>query len=128
LRIPGSATEPTIASTSAFDFAPIFNRESKKWNRDRWATIFREAGARCVVLTRKHHEGFTLWPSTTTNRIPTLLLNACHAERDIVADLTSAVRKQGMKMGLHYSGGYGWTFNTGPIETSADYQADRPET
>ena len=31
-------------------------------------------------------------------------------------------------MGLYYSGGYDWTFNTGPILTAADYQSVKPET
>src|ERR1700740_673007 len=92
------------------------------------ATIFREQGARYVVLTSKHHEGFTLWPSTTPNPSPSLMANKLHAERDIVGELTTAVEKQGMKMGLYSSGGYDWTFNTGPIETSNDYEAVKPET
>jgi alpha-L-fucosidase len=132
MRVPGSPTEAYHrahfgADFSYYSFAPIFNRESKKWNPDQWATVFREAGAKYVVLTSKHHEGFTLWPSTTPNPRPTLPRNARHAERDIVGDLTAAVRKQGMHMGLYYSGGYDWTFNTGPIETSADYEAIKPE-
>ena len=45
-----------------------------------------------------------------------------------MGELTAAVRRQGMRMGLYYSGGYDWTFNTGPIETSADYEAVKPET
>ena len=32
-----------------------------------------------------------------------------------------------MKMGLYYSGGYDWTFNTGPIETNTDYEAVKPQ-
>jgi alpha-L-fucosidase len=133
MRIPGSPTEAYHrehygADFSYYEFAETFNKESKKWNPDQWATAFREAGARYVVLTSKHHEGFTLWPSTTANPSPTLPVNARHAERDIVGELTAAVRKQGMRMGLYYSGGYDWTFNTGPIETSADYEAVKPET
>lgn len=133
MRIPGSPTqiyhrEHYGANFGYYDFAPIFNRESKKWNPDQWATVFREAGAKYVVLTTKHHEGFTLWPSTTVNPSPTLPKNEQHAERDIVGELTAAVRKRGMRMGLYYSGGYDWTFNTGPIETAADYQSVKPET
>ncbi|HEX4758217.1 MAG TPA: alpha-L-fucosidase [Terracidiphilus sp.] len=132
MRIPGSPTETYHrehfgANFSYYDFAPVFNRESKKWNPDEWATIFRDAGARYVVLTSKHHEGFTLWPSATPNPSPTLPLDRRHAERDIVGDLTAAVRKQGLHMGLYYSGGYDWTFNTGPIMAPADYQAVKPE-
>ncbi|HEV2134448.1 MAG TPA: alpha-L-fucosidase [Terracidiphilus sp.] len=132
MRIPGSPTqayhrEHYGANFSYYDFAPIFNRESKKWNPDDWAKIFHDAGARYVVLTTKHHEGFTLWPSTTVNPNPSIPQNERHAERDIVGELTAAVRKEGMKMGLYYSGGYDWTFNSGPIETAADYQSVKPE-
>lgn len=133
MRIPGSPTqqyqrEHYGVNFGYYDFAPIFNRETKKWNPDVMAAAFKMAGARYVVLTSKHHEGFTLWPSTTPNPSPTLKPAQLHAERDIVGELTQAVRKQGMKMGLYYSGGYDWTFNSGPIETNADYQTAKPET
>ena len=133
MRIPGSPTqayhdEHYGANFSYYDFAPIFNRESKKWNPDEWARTFHDAGARYVVLTTKHHEGFTLWPSTTKNPNPSIPQNERHAERDIVGELTAAVRKNEMKMGLYYSGGYDWTFNSGPIETPQDYESVKPET
>lgn len=133
LRIPGSPTqayhrEHFGANFAYYDFAPIFNRETKKWNPDAMADIYKAAGARYVVLTSKHHEGFTLWPSTTPNPSPSLRPDQLHAQRDIVGELTAAVRKQGMHMGLYYSGGYDWTFNDGPIETAADYQSVKPET
>lgn len=132
MRIPGSPTQAYHREHYGdgfgyYDFAPIFNRESKKWNPDAMAAIFEAAGARYVVLTSKHHEGFTLWPSAVTNPNPSLKSGQLHAERDIVGDLTQAVRAHGMRMGLYYSGGYDWTFNTGPIETSTDYQAVKPE-
>jgi alpha-L-fucosidase len=132
LRVPGSPTEAYHrehfgANFGYYDFAPIFNRESKKWNPDQWAQVFRDAGARYVVLTTKHHEGFTLWPSTTPNPSPSLKPAQLHAERDLVGDLATAVRKQGLHMGLYYSGGYDWTFNTGPILASSDYEAVKPQ-
>jgi alpha-L-fucosidase len=131
MRIPGSPTQgyhkEHYGDQGYYDFAPVFNRESKKWDPDKMAAIFRDAGARYVVLTSKHHEGFTLWPSTTPNPSPTVPLNARHAERDIVGELTTAVEKQGMKMGLYYSGGYDWTFNTGPIQINSDYDAVKPQ-
>lgn len=132
MRIPGSPTqayhrEHYGADFGYYDFAPIFNRQSRKWNPDEWAKIFRDAGARYVVLTTKHHDGFTLWPSTTVNPNPSIPQDKRHAERDIVGELTAAVRRQQMKMGLYYSGGYDWTFNCGPIETPADYERVKPE-
>ena len=132
MRNPGSPTqkyhtEHYGADYNYYNFAPIFDKEIEKWNPEKMAAIFRDAGARYVVLTSKHHEGFTLWPSTTPNPSPTLPINERHAERDIVGDLTTAVTRQGMRMGLYYSGGYDWTFNSGPIEVNADYDAVKPE-
>ncbi|MFZ1086480.1 MAG: alpha-L-fucosidase [Terracidiphilus sp.] len=130
LRIDGSPTqayhrEHYGADFDYYSFAPIFNRETKKWKPDEMAAIFREAGARYVVLTSKHHEGFTLWPSATPN--PTLPKDRQHAERDIVGELSAAVRRQGLRMGLYYSGGYDWTFVPGPITKKADYQTVKPQ-
>jgi alpha-L-fucosidase len=130
MRIDGSPTqayhrEHYGANFDYYDFAPMFDRESQKWNPDEWAKIFKQAGARYVVLTTKHHDGFTLWPSSTPN--PTLPADRQHATRDIVGDLTTAVRKQGMKMGLYYSGGYDWTFVPGPIVFAADHDRVKPE-
>jgi len=130
MRVEGSPTEAYHrehygADFNYYNFAPVFDRESQKWNPDEWANIFRAAGARYVVLTSKHHEGFTLWPSATPN--PTLAADRQHATRDIVGELTTAVRKQGMHMGLYYSGGYDWTFVPGPIRVPADYEKVKPE-
>jgi alpha-L-fucosidase len=131
MRIPGSPTQEYhkqhYGDQSYYNFAPTFNSESKRWNPDKMATIFRDAGARYVVLTSKHHEGFTLWPSTTPNPTPSLKPSQLHAERDIVGELSTAVQKQGLKMGLYYSGGYDWTFNTGPIQVNTDYDTVKPQ-
>lgn len=131
MRLNGSPTqayhrEHYGADYDYYNFAPIFNRETEKWNPDSWAKIFRSAGAKYVVLTTKHHDGFTLWPSSVPN--PTLPRDRQHATRDLVGELSIAVRKQGLRMGLYYSGGYDWTFVPGPIQTAADYEKVKPET
>jgi alpha-L-fucosidase len=128
VRIPNSPTaqydrEHFGANHNYYDFTATFNKETKKWNPDKMAGIFRDAGAKYVVLTSKHHEGFTLWPSKIVNPNQGNL----SAERDIVGELSEAVRKSGLKMGLYYSGGYDWTFNRGPIEKPADYENVKPE-
>jgi alpha-L-fucosidase len=128
MRISGSPTaayhrEHFGANFSYYDFAPIFDRETKKWNPDQMAQIFKDAGAKYVVLTTKHHDGFNLWPSAVENPNQSNL----HASRDIVSDLTEAVRKTGIRMGLYYSGGYDWTFNRGPIIAAPDYETVKPQ-
>src|SRR6266850_2576491 len=130
MRLEGAPTkayhrEHYGADYDYYNFAPIFNREIQKWNPDTWAKIFHDAGAKYVVLTSKHHDGFTLWPSSTPN--PKLPAERQHATRDLVGGLTAAVGKQGLRMGLYYSGGYDWTFVPGPIRGPADYEAVKPQ-
>ena len=43
------------------DFAPQFKAEM--YDPAAWADVFERAGARYVVLTSKHHDGFCIWPS-----------------------------------------------------------------
>ncbi len=80
------------------------------------ADVCASAGARYVVLTTKHHEGFILWPAS----VPHPRKGAYHARRDIVGDLTEAVRARGMRMGLYYSGGYDWPYNDAVMRDAAD--------
>ncbi|HEY4046875.1 MAG TPA: alpha-L-fucosidase [Acidobacteriaceae bacterium] len=131
MRVNGSPTqayhrEHYGADYNYYNFAAVFNQENEKWNPDEWARIFRDAGAKYVVLTTKHHEGFTLWPSSTPN--PALPKDRQHAARNIVGELTAAVRQHGMRMGFYYSGGYDWTFVPGPITKASDYATVQPQT
>jgi alpha-L-fucosidase len=105
------------------DFRVPFNEEIKKWEPGEWASLFKEIGARYVVLTTKHHDGFLLWPS----RQPNPFKPNYFASRDIVGELTSAVRSQGLHMGLYYSGGLDWTFNPAPIQEIADLFVNVPQ-
>jgi alpha-L-fucosidase len=130
MRIEGSPTqkyhaEKYGADYNYYQFATTFNREIQKWDADAWAKLIKDTGARYVVLTTKHHDGFTLWPSSTPN--PSLPADRQHASRDLVGDLATAMRKQGLRMGLYYSGGYDWTFVPGPIRVAADYQKVKPQ-
>ncbi|WP_304062876.1 alpha-L-fucosidase [Pedobacter glucosidilyticus] len=81
-------------------FAPMFKAEL--WNPDKWATLFKDAGAKYVILTSKHHDGYTLWPSTSPYSKGWNALEV-GPKRDLVGDLTNAVRAKGLKMGLYYS-------------------------
>jgi alpha-L-fucosidase len=131
LRIKGSPTEAYHAehygaNYDYYNFSSTFNKEIQKWDPTLWARVFKMAGARYVVLTSKHHEGFTLWPSDIPN--PTLPKARQHAGRDLVGELTTAVRAQGLRMGLYYSGGYDWTFIPGPILNWTQAKSIEPQT
>ena len=85
------------------DFAPQFKAEL--YDPNHWADVFRRSGARYVVLTSKHHDGYCLWPSEQANRSWGRPWNAVDVgpKRDLLGDLTEAVRRQGLKMGFYYS-------------------------
>lgn len=101
-----------------YQFSGPFNDASRKWDPTAWARLFAATGARYVVLTTKHHDGFTLWPSAVIN---THLPEAeRHSQRDIVGELTHAVRDQHMHMGLYYSSVFDWSFLPGPIVRRQD--------
>ncbi|MCD8071624.1 MAG: alpha-L-fucosidase [Alistipes sp.] len=84
--------------TAYQDFVKDFTAEF--FDADQWARMFADAGARYVVLTSKHHDGFALWPSPHSwnwNSVDLL------PHRDICGELRAAVRENGMKMGFYYS-------------------------
>jgi len=130
LRLDGSPTQKYHKQNYGpnydyYNFADTFNKEIQRWNPEAWAKVFELTGAKYVVLTTKHHEGFTLWPSETPN--PTLPANRQHASRDLVGELKAAVEKHGIRMGVYYSGGYDWTFEPGPIRNWKQAKSVEPQ-
>ncbi len=79
-------------------FAPRFTCEL--FDPDEWATIFRKSGARYVVLTSKHHDGYCLWPAPHSPGWNSMEVGP---KRDLCGDLAQAVRDKGLKMGYYYS-------------------------
>ncbi|NOT61550.1 MAG: alpha-L-fucosidase [Acidobacteria bacterium] len=86
------------ANFSYRDFAPQFKAEL--FDADQWADLFARAGAKYVVLTTKHHDGFTLWPSAQSEGWNAV---AVGPRRDLVGDLSKSVKARNLKMGLYYS-------------------------
>jgi alpha-L-fucosidase len=80
------------------DFASMFKAEL--FNPEKWAELFKESGAKYVVLTSKHHEGFTLWPSAQSWNWNSVDVGP---HRDLCGDLTNAVKNAGLHMGFYYS-------------------------
>ncbi|MXX67163.1 MAG: alpha-L-fucosidase, partial [Chloroflexi bacterium] len=120
LRIEGSPTFEHHRATFGdgfdyMDFAEEFNARTRRWDPLAMAKLFKSSGAGYVVLTSKHHDGFTLWPSRVEN--PHLPPDRRCSERDLVGELTDAVRGLGLRMGLYYSGGLDWSFNPTPIKS-----------
>src|SRR5579859_634293 len=85
------------------DFAPRFRAEL--FDPDHWAAVFARSGARYVALTSKHHEGFALWPSKEASATWGRPWNAVEIgpKRDLLGELSEAVRADGLRMGIYYS-------------------------
>lgn len=128
LALDGTDTQQFHRATYGTDFPytgfqPLFEEESAPWNADAWARLFTQAGARYVVLVTKHHDGYTLWPSAVAN--PNRA--GWHASRDLVGELTTAVRERCLRMGLYYSGGIDWSFKAPPLATLLDLAQSAPQ-
>jgi alpha-L-fucosidase len=80
------------------DFAPEF--KARLFDPNQWADIFVRSGAKYVVLTSKHHEGFCLWPCPASWNWNSVDIGP---HRDLAGDLAQAVRAHGLKMGFYYS-------------------------
>ncbi len=80
------------------DFVKDFKAEM--YDPHQWAEIFKDAGAKYVVLTSKHHEGFALWPSRHAWNWNAVDVGP---HRDLAGDLSEAVRKKGLRMGFYFS-------------------------
>jgi alpha-L-fucosidase len=88
---------------SYHDFAPLFRAELFK--AEEWAALFERAGARYVVPTSKHHDGFCLWPSAEASKHWGRPWNAAEIgpKRDLLEELSKACRQKNLKFGFYYS-------------------------
>jgi len=86
------------------DFIPMFKAE--KFDPDAWAKLFEEAGAKYIVPVGEHHDGFSMYANSYTKWDATEM----GPHRDVIADLSKAVRARGMKFGIssHRAFNYGY--------------------
>jgi len=70
------------------------------FNPDDWAQLFKKSGAKYIVLTSKHHEGYCMYPSNYSWN-----WNAWDVgpHRDLVGELAQAIRTKGLTFGLYFS-------------------------
>jgi alpha-L-fucosidase len=85
---------------SATEYQELAKRFNPKPNAAReWARLAKRAGQKYMVMTTKHHEGFCLFDTKTTNY--------CAPKqgpgRDLVKEYVEAARAEGLRVGFYYS-------------------------
>jgi alpha-L-fucosidase len=98
------------------DFIPMFR--AQKWDPQHWAELFKRSGARYVVPVAEHHDGFAMYDCpfhewTSVKMGP---------HRDIVGELSAAVRSQGLVAGLSSHREEHWWFFDGGMTFPSDVQ------
>lgn len=69
---------------------------------DQWVSNLKDAGFKMIILTAKHHDGFCLWPTATTEH-SVASSSWRDGKGDVVGDLAKSCKKYGMKLGLYLS-------------------------
>lgn len=96
-------TNPKCPNNGAIP-AAVYDNLYKDFNPNnfdgaQWTRIAKAGGVKYMVLTAKHCDGFLLWPSKASDHN----ISATPFRRDICAELSSAARKQGLRIGWYFS-------------------------
>lgn len=115
-----------VAKIPAAEYAKVAGDfDPTNFNAAEWARFVKDSGARYLVVTAKHHEGFAMFGSKVS---PFNIVDATPYHRDPMKPLADACRSEGIKFGFYYSqfldwhepngGGNTWDFN----KTNKNYQ------
>lgn len=81
---------------------PSYTFNPTNMDCEQWVLTLKNCGMKGVILTAKHHDGFCLWPTETTNYC---IRNTYYknGKGDLVKELAEACKKHGLKFGLYLS-------------------------
>lgn len=105
----------------------FFNELPKTFNPRKfypqdWAALAKLAGIRYVVFTTKHHSGFAMWDTKTTD------FGIMHTpfKRDITREILNAFTEQGIRPGIYFSPDDFWWLWKNKIEIQRNIPAVQP--
>jgi alpha-L-fucosidase len=101
-KIPGIG-EWIMASANipVVEYAPLAKQFNPvQFDAARWVGIAKSAGMKYIVITSKHHDGFSLWDSKVSDY--NVVVSTPYG-KDILAQLTKECRRQGVKMCFYHS-------------------------
>lgn len=102
------------------DLPKTFN--PRKFYPQDWAALAKLAGIRYVVFTTKHHSGFAMWDTKTTD------FGIMHTpfKRDITREILNAFTEQGIRPGIYFSPDDFWWLWKNRIEIQRNIPAVQP--
>lgn len=71
-----------------------------KFNAKEWVRVFKDAGAKYVTITSRHHDGFSLWPTKVDDGFN---ISNTPFKRDVLGELAVACREEGLQLNFYYS-------------------------
>ena len=83
----------------AKEFNPV------KYNPEAWVKMAKNAGMKYLVITSKHHDGFTLFETKASKWN---IVEATPYGKDLLKPLADACHKQGIRLGFYYSQAQDW--------------------
>ena len=76
-----------------------------KFNADQWVAVAKSAGAKYIVITSKHHDGFAMYGSRVSKYN---IVDATPFRRDPIKELAAACQRGGVKLCFYYSQTQDW--------------------
>ena len=91
--------------------------DPKNLNTDQWCEALKASGSKGIILTAKHHDGFCLWQTSTTDHS---VKNSKwkNGQGDVVKMLSESCEKYGLKMGIYLSP---WDMNAESYGDTEEY-------
>ncbi|MCF7676206.1 MAG: alpha-L-fucosidase [Akkermansiaceae bacterium] len=122
--IPGGVWKDTVRATGYSEWVMYAEKipaqeyallaksfKPTRFDAKAWASIAKKAGMKYMVLTTKHHDGFSMFKSRLT---PYNVVDATPFKRDVTGELVAACRDSGLRFGCYYSIDRDWYRPQGP--------------